>query len=115
MTQGKFIQILPAYMGCKVTGRKQTGKLLGIDRHGYCDIMTVGGDVHFTNVKLILRTFDQITDEESARFRQLADEADKHSYTLWAMNATKAVNYLRSIGIDCDGLIEAGYAVKQTD
>ena len=119
MNTTEFLKILPAYVDCYTKGdlqfKKRIIELLTLDNMGRL--------IHRRNFKLILRSFDQITDEEKIQLNIICSDtkgmptepenwASKH--VIYTINkSAQQINYLRSIGIDCDGLIEAGFAIKE--
>lgn len=111
MTQEQFIQILPAYFGCRFTkaGFEYPAKLDGMRIYLAKNSMKNGVDY-----KLILRSFEQMTDEERNKRNEIYDATKGYqNMSGVVLRAAPLINYLRSIGIDCDGLIEAGYAIKE--
>lgn len=117
MTQEQFIQVLPAYIGSQallLNGMR--GTIVCIDLSG--DIIVAADkahELHASNIKLILRSFDQMTDEEYDHLSNLEVTrfSEKCYFDDQAQKGAAKTNYLRSIGVDCDGLIEAGWAIKE--
>ena len=95
----------------------------------YCSVVYVVNSgcgivgVSAKTVHPILRTIDQITDEEIEVLNNLPcnnfTEIDRayvvHEFVGYFLLDKDEADYLRSIGIDCDGLIEAGVAVKEEE
>lgn len=114
MTQEQFLQILPAYMGCSFTriGRESPATLDESRILLIINSIKIGVDF-----KLILRSFDQMTDEEKRTYNNYVTNAKLMGYAGnfedHIESISKCINYLRSIGVDCDGLIEAGWAIKE--
>lgn len=139
MTKQEFQIILPCYFWQKVINDNgEVGTIDEINRKDNGELLvicydTVQGCYNQGEFKLILRTMDDMTHDEwsalstimsngstsdwrySASFRS-GFKFDNQKISLKSFNdITGPINYLRSIGIDCDGLIEAGYAVREKD
>ena len=118
MNRDEFLKILPAYMGCRIVAtRLHSGKTL--TRLRLNNIAEMTGQ-KYSDLKLILRSLDQMTDEEQEFALNIARSYWESDKTLAGNSAerriqvcAREINYLRSIGIDCDGLIEADYAIKK--
>ena len=144
MNTTEFLKILPNYLGCQVQTKIRRQTELGQPMKAlkarfvcfdlfYTDKISVqledepdimNQDIQdLANCKLILRSIDQITDEEKIQMNIICSDtkgmptepenwASKH--VIYTINkSAQQINYLRSIGIDCDGLIEAGFAIKE--
>lgn len=88
----------------------------------------------FTDIKPILRTFSSMTEDENicvakllawdylsdfAKSAQVVNLFKDNGFYKKTTNLTgnqwnKVINYLRSVGIDCDGLIDKGFAIDKT-
>lgn len=65
------------------------------------------------DVTLVLRPFDSMTESESEEYQKLSRFNTRESWA-FAKSQARAINYLRSVGIDCDELIEKGEAFDST-
>lgn len=77
--------------------------------------------------KPILRKLSDMTEEEAKKLIRINKDFNRsvsseyiylHGKSIWAHiheSAAITCNYLRSIGIDCDGLIDAGLAIHQLE
>ena len=70
-----------------------------------------------SNCQLILRSIDQITEKEKEEFFKIANNKSDGSHFMisnfqFFKSDILLTNYLRLIGIDIDGFIENGKAVK---
>ena len=68
-----------------------------------------------TEPKLMLRPWSSVTEKDMEPFNKVVTPINEGSIgqaqeTHWA----KRINFLRSIGVDCDGLIDSGQAVDIT-
>ncbi len=138
MTKQEFQMILPCYFGQKVIhDNGEIGTIDEINRKDNGELLvlcydTVQAYYNQGEFKLILRTMDDMTDEEYIQFIRIVKpkyEHNPHQYFYEQFRETghlslsqqgvkrsvRQINYLRSIGIDCDGLIEWGYAVREKD
>ncbi len=136
MTKQEFESILPCYFGQKVINDNgEIGTIDEINRKDNGELLvlcydTVQAYYNQGEFKLILRTMGDIIDEEYVQFARIAYPNyyhHPHNYLYMQFRITgrlnlsiygiegcvRQINYLRSIGIDCDGLIEAGYAVRE--
>lgn len=68
-----------------------------------------------SDCKLILRSIEQLTDEENIELKKLYEEAiaiaEKDETMSWESSKT-IVDYFRKIGVDIDGMFASGKAVK---
>lgn len=117
MTQEDFIKILPAYTFSKVEHNGKTYHLTEVSNSTKLVTILNGNQnqitkmiVDVSEIKLILRTEEDLTEEEKSILSCIPLDRDAKTDI---QAATKTINYLRSIGIDCDGLINAGFAIKQ--
>lgn len=67
-----------------------------------------------TYFQLILRSIEDLTSEEVEHYNMLIDILDKATTpTQEFLEFANITNYLRSIGVDCDGHIENGKAIRK--
>jgi len=111
MTKQEFQMILPCYFGQKVinlNGEIGTIDDIALNPHTKeIEVLSYGlsGFRKIGSFKLILRRMEDMTDDENEHL----------DITIEGCITIQGFNYLRSIGIDCDGLIESGYAVREKD
>lgn len=110
MNRDEFLKILPCYIGCELLGSQTRLRASMIQQ--YID--------DERDNELVLRSLDQMVDDEQELAMNIAKSYWGSDDTLAGNSAERRIqvyarelNYLRSIGIDCDGLIEAGYAIKK--
>lgn len=76
-----------------------------VDSYGFDDII---------EWKLILRSIEDMTEEEESHYNSLITELQGFDYAEdEILYFAKIVNYLRSIGVDCDGHIESKKAIRK--
>lgn len=76
-----------------------------VDSYGFDDII---------EWKLILRSIEDMTEEEYEKYSDLAELVLKAKTAIDSVKYwSKIVNYLRSIGVDCDDLIKQGKAIRK--
>lgn len=123
MNREQFLKILPAYMGCELCwkdGKDEYSTILQASE----DMWDYDGYSKFSELKLVLRPMNEMKDAEKNEAEGYFQAAPHGFISRGRMNfqhrngptlkqMTSGINYLRSIGIDCDGLIEAGFADKQ--
>lgn len=86
--------------------------------------LLVGGEwTSYSDCKLLLRTVEQLTDEEVTEFRKIAMlpiSWDNKRVISWIIDLScllekNQADYLRSIGVDIDNAIADGWAVEQEE
>lgn len=76
-----------------------------VDSYGFDDII---------EWKLILRSIEDMTEEEESHYNSLITELQGFDYAEdEILYFAKITNYLRSIGVDCDDLIGQGKAIRK--
>lgn len=76
-----------------------------VDSYGFDDII---------EWKLILRSIEDMTEEEYEKYSDLAELLLKAKTAIDSVKYwSKIVNYLRSIGVDCDDLIKQGKVIRK--
>jgi hypothetical protein len=109
---------LHLYIGCK--GKFQydlvrgEATMIGVDNYGV-KISCMDDWILFRYFKPILRPLSDMTEEEQARLQLLKDQIedeDGHNCELEVFAALG--NECRKLGIDIDGLIDAGLAIAKT-
>jgi len=66
------------------------------------------------SVKIILRSIEDMTEEEESHYNSLITELQGFDYAEdEILYFAKITNYLRSIGVDCDDLIKQGKAIRK--
>lgn len=121
-------KILPLYIGCdceiEIFGTKRRVKFRGIN-DDYYFLHTQGDKVATQYFKgkhkiiLILRPFSDIGDlseeEQEVWHNTITPIGEMAIESAQKIHWNKRMNFCRSIGIDCDGLIDAGLALNAHD
>lgn len=118
------------YIGCDLKTKSGTIKLVGVHIDEFNEVekaVVLNGNVthtiDFDNIKLILRPLSDMTDKENKVYNSLDEMRPNFGYQshwiereLWEINMwVRKINYLRSIGIDCDNLIENNLAINKAE
>lgn len=109
MNKTEFAAILPCYFGQKVQHQNgEIGTIDEIDKKDNGELLVICYDTvqayyNQGEFKLILRKMEDMTKEESGIYHLLKDESN---YNPSPFDYVAAINYLRSIGIDCDGITD---------
>jgi hypothetical protein len=109
------LNIICAYAGCEMWVTRYTPRKFKVTEmipEIIDDINDYEGE-NLDKYKLILRPLSDITQAEEAEWNKISTPVGRGMGVDFALNIhwTKRINYYRSIGIDCDGLIENGYAI----
>lgn len=68
-----------------------------------------------TEPKLLLRPWSSVTEKDMEPFHKITTPINEGSIgQAQAIHWAKRINFLRSIGVDCDGLIDSGQAIDST-
>jgi hypothetical protein len=115
MTQEEFDKILPMYIGQEATARSVDGQKLYMSDLNSHDLYCISKG-YMKDVQLHLRPLSDITEEETEEWNKISTplgemEIESAMQIHWA----KRINYYRSIGLDCDNLIESGFAIDKTE
>ena len=138
MNTTEFLKILPAYSGAKMKFNisspyykficliaddegTEWNTIYYLSEHG--SLLQNITKVQF--FKLVLRSFDQITDEEKLQLKIIRKDKSglptdpenwSSNYVIYKITKdAKEINYLRSIGIDCDGILESPFGIKESE
>lgn len=123
MTRDEFIKILPSYMGCEVRMKKgEVGHISEVANNGSITCAdTVEAYNDFGDFKLLLRRVDNMTEDEIKELAELVGESPIVfpgilNWPSWSISeATKMINYLRPISVDCDDLLSTEWAELKTN
>lgn len=113
-----FIQY---YLGCSVKGNEGTMiyTLSGIDRKGHCLFYDGQGNEMWlsdNSWKLLLTPLDKMRPQDTAEISKLIVSLMASTNSIEAIEkAAQLTNHLRSLGYDCDSLIESGLAEDITN
>ena len=123
----KTVRDIARYAGCecKVDIFPETVicKIVGLDRGDL--LISANNGFHWSkaaNVHPLLRTIEQRNEEELAEINKIwksmkgkgkIAKLDMLVHIPFRTMYSKVVDYLRSIGIDCDGLIDSGVAIRK--
>ncbi len=78
-------------------------------------LCTIYADNDFKYIKLLLRPLSNITEKEIEEWNKTSTPIGEMSIeSAQQIHWAKRLNYYRSIGIDCDGLIDSGIAIDKT-
>ncbi len=125
---------MPLYLGCQVQTNYRTqtsagkpmekaiGKLVDVDLliadnvgiqfpwHSPLDSTTIP----ISECKLILMDIGDMTEEQHSEWDKISTPIGEMCLeSAQQIHWAKRINYYRSIGVDCDGLIEAGLAIDK--
>lgn len=124
----QFKDVAHFYFGCATTDGKMTG---ACDWAAYCDTDHKTQSVSWENLRVALRPVSDLTDEEyyekvcplfgienglydKAWFIKQWDFIPDERGFFPLNDSVKVINFLRSVFIDVDGLIESGQAIDAT-
>lgn len=121
MTREEFIKILPLYIGQSVLVNGNTFLLYSVDIED--EIMLNNPEnggisnhrLDWGETKLILRPLSDITEAELLEWSRIGTTVgEMHIESALQIHWAKRINYYRSIGIDCDGLLGTQWAIDKT-
>lgn len=112
----KFQEVAHHYIGCEVKADSFSGKLIGIvNNNGILVKHIDGGEFVYTEVTPILKSIEDMTDEEFdanyLKFEELEKECVERNDSLKCMSAM--FHQMCKDGYDLFGLIESNQAVKK--
>lgn len=121
MTREEFFKILPLYIGQQVqyfdffTNKYEVGTLRSAGDDGYFFVQGDNNGQSTQYARLLLRPLSTITEAEEAKWNKISTTVgEMHPESALQIHWAKRINYYRSIGIDCDGLLDTQWAIDKT-
>jgi hypothetical protein len=113
------IQEAARYIGCEIISFLRDGSVWSKNKLDAKWLSFYYGGTNDKNhmyypFKLILRSIEDMTEEESKVFAKInIVDNDYYKIVDKVNDMSKCINYLRSIGVDCDNLISQGKAIRK--
>ncbi len=122
--------VIHLYLGCEFMANTQdddmpidyVGKLLRIDKTDKECVVTIGEYEYYVysdvldedDIKPILRYISDITESEQEDWNKISTPIGEMAIeSAMQIHWAKRLNFYRSIGLDCDGLLESGQAINK--
>lgn len=122
----KLREVLHLYRGCEIECEKSwyilKAVIINDENSDDEDVYVLAENEHhgesqfnLEDCKPFLRPLSSITESEEKEWQRTSTPIGEMALeSAMQIHWTKRINYYRSIGIDCDGLIESGFAIDKT-